>query len=122
MPSRMFIDSHGVEWTVWAVAPSWVERRTGRDRRGPTTLERAVFDHLHPERRTRSRRRGLSDSGPRVKISEDLTGGWLAFEGGGQRKRLTPIPNGWEDLSDTELAALGRSAVEVVVRRGRLIE
>jgi hypothetical protein len=122
MPSRTFIDARGVEWMVWAVAPSWVERRTGRDRRGPTTLERAVFDHLHPERRTHSRRRGLSDSGPRVKISADLTGGWLAFEGGNQRRRLTPIPAGWEEMSDDELAALSRDAIEVTVRRGRLIE
>ncbi len=122
MPSRTFVDDHGVEWMVWAVAPSWVERRTGRDRRGPTTLERAVFDHLHPERRTHSRRRGLSDSGPRVKISADLTGGWLAFEGRNERRRLTPIPEGWEGMSEAELAALSRKAVAVVVRRGRLIE
>ena len=118
MPSRTFTDERGVEWVVLEVTPTWAERRAGPDRRvenrGPTPGR--------PERRTGGdRRRGLKDTGPRVKISTGLAGGWLAFEGGGERRRLTPIPAGWFDASSAELVRMLERAAVVAVR-GRLAE
>ena len=34
--------------------------------------------------------------------------GWLCFENGTQKKRIAPIPAGWEELSDAALLALAR--------------
>jgi hypothetical protein len=120
MPTRSFTDKDGNEWIVWSVHPTWVERRGGSDRR--------LVDVDEHERRAREqrhvpdRRRGLSDSGPRVKMSTNLTGGWLAFEGAGERRRLTPIPAGWETMSEPELAGLWARATVAPVTRRRLIE
>ncbi len=39
--------------------------------------------------------------------------GWLTFESAESRRRLTPIPPGWETASDAQLAAFCASAREV---------
>jgi hypothetical protein len=131
MAARTFVDERGTQWTVWAVHPTWAERRAQRDRRasGPdaetrTEIESALDERgIRGDRRSgRARRRGLGDSGPRVRIAADLTGGWLAFDGGGDRRRLSPIPEGWETMSDAELVLLSRKALAVAVRRARLTE
>jgi len=40
--------------------------------------------------------------------------GWLCFEAAGERRRLSPIPFGWEDASDDELCAFCANATIVV--------
>jgi hypothetical protein len=81
-------------------------------------LELAAF-----ERRDGSDRRDDdSDGMPRVKIPKHLVGGWLAFEGPSGRRRLAPIPTGWEEASEAELSAYWAKAVTVRVRGGRVIE
>ena len=125
MPSRTFTDERGVQWTVWAVDPMWADRRSGHQRRvmNLDEEERAEFERLGLDRRHEGdRRRGLGDSGPRVRISPNLAGGWLAFESRDERRRLSPIPERWEDASETELAALCARAGVAPLRRGRLIE
>jgi hypothetical protein len=42
-----------------------------------------------------------------------MADGWLCFESGKGKRRLTPIPEGWADVSDAELEALCRSATSV---------
>jgi hypothetical protein len=93
---------------VWAVVPSGFrgaplhehqERRVGAaDRR----VAARPIDF--PDRRAagggRPRRRVLTPGYER---------GWLAFQVQGDervRRRLAPIPSGWEGMSDAELAAL----------------
>ncbi|MGZ8375636.1 MAG: hypothetical protein ACXWZS_06545 [Gemmatirosa sp.] len=39
--------------------------------------------------------------------------GWLAFQAGTVRRRLVPIPDGWEALSESELRALCQAAAAV---------
>ena len=57
-------------------------------------------------------------SEPRAALPPELRDGWLAFESGDERRRLTPPPEGWEALSDAELVALlERSAATTRVRR-----
>lgn len=56
-----------------------------------------------------------------IVIRPELRGGWLAFESGDEKRRLAPVPDGWETASDAELLALLARAT----RRGkprRLIE
>lgn len=42
------------------------------------------------------------------KIGVDLAfrSGWLVFDSGAQKRRLAPIPPGWDSLTDGELALL----------------
>jgi hypothetical protein len=40
---------------------------------------------------------------PGVHVRPELARGWLAFQCHGERRRLAPIPVGWEQVSDEEL-------------------
>ena len=54
----------------------------------------------------------LRDLGlPARDLSPELADGWLSFDCGLDRRRLAPIPSGWESLDDEELAELCRRAV-----------
>ena len=99
MALREFTDSRGTAWTAWDVPPhrvytparSGVERRT-RVVPGWTPERRVVHDRrlrlMHPE----------------------LTGGWVCFAAGGEKRRLCPPPPQWHTASDQELEALCRRA------------
>ena len=41
-----------------------------------------------------------------------LEGGWLTFECGSVKKRIVPIPDGWDELDNLELERLCRMAEE----------
>jgi hypothetical protein len=40
------------------------------------------------------------------RVSEGLRGGWLAFQSHHEKRRLSPIPKGWVQISDAELLEL----------------
>jgi hypothetical protein len=44
---------------------------------------------------------------------EALREGWLTFESPTQRRRLAPIPEGWEEMSEERLEVISRGATEV---------
>jgi len=92
---RTFRDSDGVDWEVWDVFPGWADRRHGDDRR----------DAPRPRR---GDRRALL--GKRIGVRAELASGWLCFRGGGEKRRVAPIPERWEELDDAGLSALARSA------------
>jgi hypothetical protein len=48
-------------------------------------------------------------------VAETLKGGWLTFESTTTRKRLAPIPPGWEEATTERLELMCRAAE--VVRR-----
>jgi hypothetical protein len=86
---RAFTDSTGVEWRVWDVLPT----------------------------------AGIGDIGP-----EALTGslkntafanGWLCFESPTEKRRLAPIPPGWEFQEGMSLDELRRAATPVPTRDQR---
>ena len=122
MPSRTFADDRGVRWIVWQVGPAWVEKRSGTDRRVWTVeaLERDAFER----RDGIERRDGDSEDAARVKVKipNHMVGGWLAFEGPGVRRRLSPIPAGWEQASEAELSSYCANATPARVRGGLLLE
>jgi hypothetical protein len=37
-------------------------------------------------------------------LPEEFGDGWLCFESATSKRRLTPVPPSWRDLSDTQLA------------------
>jgi hypothetical protein len=106
MAHRTFVDSRGVPWQVWDVMPD----RTGRRR-----LERRLMTiPVERERRTGRERR--------VVVSPGLEAGWLAFDSPGERRRLFPVPEGWDVASDRELEGYMAQAKLVPKSKGRLVE
>jgi hypothetical protein len=107
MPHRQFIDSKRTKWEVWDVEPSHAERRqSDRDRRRKGRISgerRQVEDHS------------------RVRIRSELSLGWLAFESKHDRRRLAPIPSGWEALDEAALERLCERA-KSIGRPRRLLE
>ena len=83
---RGFTDSTGVEWRVWEVSPS---------KTGDTSA-----DH-----RSRS---NLKDTA--------YANGWLCFESPAEKRRLAPVPKGWEFRDQTHLEQMRDQAVPVPVR------
>jgi hypothetical protein len=108
MPLRTFRSSAGIEWRVWNVIPGHRgedERRRGYDRRSPDP----VLLYRGPERRASTDRRNRPAAIPDE--------GWLVFESGSERRRLMPIPPGWEIRSDADLERLCGRAMSVAGQR-----
>ncbi len=58
--------------------------------------------------------------GKREKVlPEEFRGGWLVFECDVERRRLAPIPEDWEELTEQELAQLCMQAAVVPARSRR---
>ncbi len=106
MAHRQFVDSRGTIWDVWEVEPSSAERRSGAERRRAPRRT--------PDRRCRT-------DALRVRISTELTHGWLCFQSHSEKRRLAPVPEGWAVLDDTRLEALLGEA-RFVGRPRRLLE
>ena len=84
---RTFTDVAGVDWEVWEVYPRLVERRLMRERRAA--------------RRGSIERRHVPVGRPT--LPRQILGGWLAFQSRLERRRLVPVPDGWEDVTDRDL-------------------
>jgi hypothetical protein len=46
----------------------------------------------------------------RMRLPEPFESGWLAFESAGEKRRLSPIPDGWASRSDDDLRRLCQTA------------
>jgi hypothetical protein len=57
-----------------------------------------------PERRSGSDRRTINQR--RITLSAGYGRGWLTFESLAEKRRLVPIPGGWEEASSAALRAL----------------
>jgi hypothetical protein len=90
MSHRSFRDKQGRQWEAWEVVPTAVERRMARDGNLPGEV--------------RQERRRVQET--RVLVPKHLQHGWLAFQCGSERRRLTPIPTDWFDMPDPSLADL----------------
>ncbi|HUR92670.1 MAG TPA: hypothetical protein VMY38_08370 [Gemmatimonadaceae bacterium] len=109
MPYRTFADDQGKNWEVWDVRPDHVERRD---------VERRA-ERPEPwtglERRVSSDRRQLPES--RARLTGSLAAGWLVFKSDDEKRRLAPIPPGWESFRGQDLRAL---CTEAHVIAGRI--
>ena len=77
---------------------------------GPDGQEWQVWDVL-PSRE--------SEPGSRSStyLPAEMAEGWLCFEAGEQKRRLTPLPAGWEDADDAVIADLLHASVPARPRR-----
>jgi len=111
MAHRVFADSQGVTWEVWDVVPGRLllaarDHRTGADRRVAS-----VETPPDGERRSGADRR--------TALAPQLRHGWLAFRSEGERRRLAPIPAGWEQAPEEALERYCRTAQPVSATRER---
>src|SRR5579859_4493313 len=98
IPHRLFRVGER-DWEVFEVKPGPCDHRS-------PAVELADAP-ARDDRRQRSEQRWF--------IPEDLCGGWLAFYSEGERRRLWPVPGGWTDLSDDQLAGLlSRSSATLI--------
>ena len=84
---RGFKDPAGVEWRVWEVIPSKAGIETSARAQSRTSLS-----------------------------STPYANGWLCFESSSQKRRLAPIPDGWELRSAAGIAELLHQATPVTSR------
>jgi hypothetical protein len=85
---RGFTDSTGVEWRVWEVIPSRAAMGTSTVTQSRTSLDATPYAN-----------------------------GWLCFESEDEKRRLAPIPPGWERLALEQISALLLQASPVHTRR-----
>jgi hypothetical protein len=90
---RGFTDSTGVEWRVWEVFPTRAGMPSGAEALSRTSLKETPFAN-----------------------------GWLCFESVDAKRRLAPIPPGWEFASGEILAEFCLQATIVPLRRRHRIE
>lgn len=112
MSYRTFVDNDGAYWQVWDSQPSKFERRISTDDR----RQRKSFPWRATERRSGVDRRTTSQR--RITLSEGYGRGWLTFESLDEKRRLVPVPSGWEQLSNTELRALCEQAKRIAKTDG----
>jgi hypothetical protein len=103
MAHREFRDSSGRAWAVWSVHPGRAERRNAA----------APAPDAVVERRKRAEFR--------VPLSDGFAHGWLCFETKGEKRRLSPFPANWANMSDSELEELSKTARKAAAGR-RLVE
>ena len=99
MAHREFTDSGQVTWDVWDVYPAL------GDRRGPHADRRRFM------RDTQDRRTMLGAVS--LRVTPEYALGWLAFQSDHERRRLAPVPDGWEGLDEPELERLCQAATPV---------
>ena len=107
MPLRTFTDETGREWRVWDTRP---ESRA--DERRFAENARVVAD-APTDGST-----GRSELRQRLSYSEGLEHGWLTFESGDAKRRLSPIPDGWSGAPDDALRRWCSEAHAVTRRLG----
>ncbi len=107
MPYRTFVDTTGTEWQAWDIIPQLGERRSAVVDRRMVSVPPAA------DRRNHVRRVGPSK---RASLRGIYAQGWLCFDSGIEKRRLSPIPNDWATCGEDELEAYVRSAEPVSAR------
>ena len=98
MTHRTFKDKDGRLWDVWQVHPSAAERRFVQRRVKDEDRGEAGERRSGEERRASEQPKGHTVS--RATIAPEFTYGWLCFETVGEKRRLAPVPEGWDRADD----------------------
>jgi hypothetical protein len=108
VPYKVFNAPDGTKWEVWMVMPTSTERRRGEEFGQSSASESANSTSAGVTERRRV------DAGPRTVVSPGYENGWLCFESGsGEKRRLVPVPDGWETAAAEKLWMWCRLAAEV---------
>ena len=110
MGYRTFLDSTGKRWEVWLVTPAAAERRKADRRAAAAGAEGfgGASERRHtPDRRKVPFRRSVA-------VASEYSQGWLCFEGEGEKRRLAPVPPGWEESGPDRLSTWLQAAKRVV--------
>lgn len=110
MSYRTFVDSAGKRWEVWLVTPAAAERRKV-DRRVGSSGAEGYAGNLD-RRKTPERRRSPFQRS--VSVASEYSEGWLCFESEGEKRRLAPVPPGWQDAGPDRLSTWLQAAKRVV--------
>jgi len=105
MSSREFIDRSGVAWRVKEIVPQFAERR--KIERRASDGELGAGSAAGADRRSTERRRVAAI---RATVTSGYEQGWLTFESPTEKRRLAPVPSGWESFSSERLELLCRMA------------
>ena len=100
MSYRTFLDSTGKRWEVWLVTPAAAERRKADRRAGSSDGE--AFAGTLDRRKTPERRK--SPFHRSVAVASEFSHGWLCFESEGDKRRLAPVPDGWNEAGPDRLS------------------
>jgi hypothetical protein len=109
---RTFHDSSGKRWEVWLVTPAAAERRKV-DRRASTGPAPGTFEGFADRRRHTNDRR-KSPFRRNVVVASEFSEGWLCFESESEKRRLAPVPIGWDQAGPDRLASWLQAAKRVV--------
>ena len=109
MSYRTFLDSRGKRWEVWLVTPAAAERRRV-DRRAAASGD--AFRSGLERRKTPERRRAPFQRS--ASVSTEYSQGWLCFESEGEKRRLAPVPGGWDAAGPDRLSTWLQAAKRVV--------
>ena len=96
MPLREFADSLGQVWQAWDTRPSAV----GHVTKGESAFTRFVA--------STAKREGREPTTVREQYAE----GWLTFSLANARRRVAPIPTGWDGADDIALRRYLDSAID----------
>ena len=110
MSYRTFTDSGGKRWEVWLVTPAAAERRRVDRRASAATggMPAGLADRRQTPDRRRSRNRR------EIVVASEFSNGWLCFECEGEKRRLAPVPEGWEQAGPDRLSTWLQAAKRVV--------
>ena len=115
MSQRTFSDLAGATWIVSAVVPQLTERRLGERRsHGGNVVD------FRADRRTLRDRRHVREV--RAPVREGFERGWLVFDNGDEKRRIAPVPDGWEQMTPAQLEVLCSRAKPSQHRWTRLVE
>jgi hypothetical protein len=105
---RTFLDSSGKRWEVWLVTPAAAERRKVDRRATAAGSEGFSAERRHtPDRRKAPFRRSVA-------VASEYSQGWLCFESEGEKRRLAPVPPGWQEAGPDRLSTWLQAARRVV--------